>query len=112
MTRGSSAWRFEQTAGFALIARDSGHTHMCIYVCVWVLTAGQVRAGLKPCVLCQARSTSSFRIDELPAFLIKPSVTSQQNTHMLKKGPCTLKSSPVDETPRVICMCGSEVPGL
>lgn len=116
MTRGPSAWSFEQTAGFALIVGDSGHMHMCIYVCVWVLTAGQVRAGLKPCVLCQARSTSSFRIDELPAFLIKPSVTSQQNTHMLKKGPGAIKSSPVDATPHVIvrriCMCGLEVPGL
>lgn len=78
-------WSFEQTAGFTLIIGDPTCTQMHIYVCAWMLTAGQVRAGLKPCALCQARSTSSFRIDELPAFLIKPSVTSQQNTHMQKK---------------------------
>lgn len=43
------------------------------------LTAGQVRVGLKPCALCQGCTGAFFRIDELPAFLIKPSVTSQQN---------------------------------
>ena len=52
---------------------------VCVCVCVCGLTAGQVRVGLKPCALCQGCTGAFFRIDELPAFLIKPSVTSQQN---------------------------------
>lgn len=52
-----------------------------------VLTAGQVHVGLKPCALCQGCTGAFFRIDELPAFLIKPSVTSQQNKNAnTKKG--------------------------
>jgi hypothetical protein len=50
-----------------------------------VLTAGQVHVGLKPCALCQGCTGAFFRIDELPAFLIKPSVTSQQNKNPTQK---------------------------
>ena len=50
----------------------------CARACVH-LTAGQVGVGLKPCVLCQGSTGTFFRIDELPASLIKPSVTLQQS---------------------------------
>ena len=55
------------------------HVGACTCVSVCGLTAGQVRVGLKPCALCQGCTGAFFRIDELPAFLIKPSVIYQQN---------------------------------
>lgn len=66
---------------------------MSARVCVRVrgLTAGQVRVGLKPCALCQSCTGAFFRIDELPAFLIKPSVTSQQNKKPNTQKPSELK---------------------
>lgn len=64
-----------------------GSSGVCVCVCalaparacVCGLTAGRVRVGLKPCALCQGSTGAFFRIDELPAFLIKPSVICQQN---------------------------------
>lgn len=86
---------------------SGGSSGVCVWggcrrvrVCVCGLTAGQVRVGLKPCALCQGCTGAFFRIDELPAFLIKPSVTSQQN----KKAQHTQKNESELRGGEVTCL--------
>ena len=66
-----------------IVRLSDSRARACVCVCVWGdWQLARVRVALKPCAPCQGCTGTFFRIDELPVFLMKSSVTEQKNpTH-------------------------------